>query len=163
MKPNFPLCPPVAAPVALKRRILPGLRQRAEQAFTLLEIMLVVIIIALLLGAAVKYMGGSVGVAKQVVVDGDLQNIGSQLRLYEALTGSLPTTDQGLMALVNQPQTDPKPARWQRLLDQVPKDPWQQEYIYVFPGKRNPQSYDLYSKGPDHIADTADDLGNWKQ
>ena len=125
--------------------------------------MLVVIIISLLLGAAVRYMVGNVDVAKQVVMRGDIQNIGSQLRLYEALTGSLPSTEQGLLALVNQPQSEPKPARWQRLLEQVPKDPWQQEYIYVYPGKHNPQSYDLFSKGADHIADTADDFGNWNQ
>ena len=151
---------PFNAPVA-KRPIVR--RQRVLQdAFTLLEIMLVVIIISLLLGAAVKYMAPALGVTKDVVVDGDLQNIGSQLRLYEALTGSLPTTEQGLMALVVQPQSEPKPARWQKLLDQVPKDPWQQEYVYVCPGKHNPQSYDLYSKGPDHIAETADDHGNWK-
>lgn len=146
----------------LHLRTRPTHSSASKAAFTLLEIMLVVIIIALLLGAAVKYMGGSVGVAKQVVVEGDLQNIGSQLRLYEALTGSLPSTEQGLMALVTQPQSDPKPARWQKLLDQVPKDPWQQDYVYVYPGKHNPQSYDLFSKGADHIADTADDLGNWK-
>ncbi len=134
-----------------------------QAAFTLLEIMLVVIIISLLLGAAVRFMSGNVDVARQVVMRGDIQNIGSQLRLYEALSGSLPSTEQGLMALVNQPQSEPKPARWQRLLDQVPKDPWQQDYIYVYPGKHNPQSYDLFSKGADHIADTADDFGNWNQ
>ena len=151
-------------PQTLLLHSLPPTRQSRlrQRGFTLLEIMLVVIIIALLLGAAVKFMGGNVDVARQVVVQSDLQNIGSQLRLYEALTGSMPTTEQGLQALVTQPQSEPKPARWQRLLDQVPKDPWQQEYIYVYPGKHNPQGYDLYSKGSDHIADTADDLGNWK-
>ena len=138
-------------------------RKRSRQsAFTLLEIMLVVIIISVLLGLAINRMGSSVDVAKQVAVRADMNSIGSQLRLYEALTGSLPSTEQGLAALVNQPQSEPRPARWQQLLQEVPKDPWRQEYVYLYPGKHNPKSYDLYSKGPDHVADTADDLGNWK-
>ena len=55
----------------------------------------------------------------------------------------------------------PKPARWRQIMDALPKDPWQQDYVYVYPGKHNPKSYDLFSKGPDHQADTADDIGNW--
>ncbi len=43
----------------------------------------------------------------------------------------------------------------------MPKDPWQDDYVYVCPGKHNPQGYDIYSKGKDRIADTADDKGNW--
>jgi general secretion pathway protein G len=39
----------------------------------------------------------------------------------------------------------------------VPKDPWQNEYIYRNPGQKNPSGYDLYSAGPDRKADTADD------
>jgi general secretion pathway protein G len=43
------------------------------------------------------------------------------------------------------------------LFKEVPKDPWNNEYIYISPGRKNPESYDLYSAGPDRIADTGDD------
>ena len=145
------------------RSLPPSPPRVSTRGFTLLEIMLVVMIIALLLGAAIKFMAPNLEIVKGQRVQGDLQAITTQLRLYEALNGSLPTTEQGLQALVTQPQTEPKPATWRRLMDEVPKDPWQQEYVYVQPGKHNPQSFDLYSKGADHKADTPDDMGNWKQ
>lgn len=134
--------------------------EKRQNAFTLLEIMLVISIIVVLLGLAISQMGNPAGFAKGVAVRADIQAIGSQLRLYESLAGSPPTTEQGLQALVTQPSTEPRPMRWQGpYFEQVPKDPWGSYYIYLYPGRRNPNGYDLYSAGPDRQADTADD--NW--
>jgi general secretion pathway protein G len=119
-----------------------------QQGFTLLEIMLVVTIIALLLGAAIYKLGGNVEYSRHVRVAADIQGINTQLKLYESMNGFFPTTDQGLQALVVQPDTDPKPTRWYQLYRDVPKDPWQNNYIYICPGLKNPNSYDLYSAGP---------------
>jgi general secretion pathway protein G len=44
---------------------------------------------------------------------------------------------------------------------QIPIDPWGDNYIYEFPGKHNPGSYDLLSVGPDGKEGTDDDIGNW--
>ncbi len=44
---------------------------------------------------------------------------------------------------------------------QIPIDPWGDKYIYEFPGKHNPDSYDLMSAGPDGKTGTDDDIGNW--
>lgn len=137
--------------------------RRRRGGFTLLEIMLVVMIISLLMGFAIYKMGGTVGVAKDVRTRGDIQTLSMQVRLYESVTGSLPSTEQGLQALMVQPQTEPKPQSWRRLMDDIPKDGWNQDYIYVQPGKHNTDSFDLYSKGEDHLPDTADDIGNWKK
>lgn len=134
----------------------------ATQAFTLLEIMLVVAIIALLLGAAMFGMRGNIEAAKFVRVEQDMVSIKTQLNGYQMLAGRLPTTEQGLKALVERPTTDPVPKRWTSMFDKVPLDPWNNDYIYVQPGKHNPQSYDLVSKGPDGQENTADDLGNWQ-
>jgi general secretion pathway protein G len=128
-----------------------------EQGFTLLEIMLVVTIIALLMGAAIYKMTGSVDYAKRVKISGDIQGIGTQLKLYESMNGFYPTTEQGLQALVTQPDTDPKPNRWMQLFQEKPKDPWQNDYIYRCPGIKNPNGYDLFSAGPDRKPDTPDD------
>ena len=116
--------------------------------FTLLEIMLVVTIIALLLGAAIYKLGGNVEYARDTRVRADLQGITMQLKLYESMNGFYPTTEQGLQALVVQPDTDPRPTRWYQLYREVPKDPWQNEYVYICPGIKHPESYDLYSAGP---------------
>jgi len=118
-----------------------------QQGFTLLEIMLVVTIIALLLGTAIYKLGGNVEYSRHVRVAADIQGINTQLKLYESMNGFFPTTDQGLQALVTQPDTDPRPTRWYQLYREMPKDPWQNNYIYICPGIKNPNSYDLYSAG----------------
>jgi general secretion pathway protein G len=131
--------------------------KRKEQGFTLLEIMLVVTIIALLLGTAIYKLGGNVEYARHTTVAADIQSLNTQLRLYESMNGFFPTTEQGLRALVVQPETEPKPTRWYQLFKEDPKDPWHDSYIYICPGRKNPNAYDLYSAGPDKIPDTADD------
>jgi general secretion pathway protein G len=132
-----------------------------EKAFTLLEIMLVISIIVVLLGVAINKLGNQVGFAKGVAVRADVNAIGTQLKLYESVNGFYPTTEQGLQALVTQPSSEPRPSHWYQLFKEVPKDPWGNNYIYLNPGRKNPNGYDLYSAGPDRRADTADD--DWGQ
>ena len=132
--------------------------RKNQSGFTLLEIMLVVTIIALLMAAAIYKMGpGNVAYARHTKIQGDIQTIGTQLSLYENMNGFRPTTDQGLQALVTQPTTDPQPQRWYQLFKDLPKDPWNNNYIYINPGRKNPSGYDLYSAGPDRAPDTPDD------
>src|SRR5438045_4709143 len=131
--------------------------KKRQSAFTLLEIMLVISIIVILLGVAVSRLGNTTGVAKAVAVRADIQSIGTQLKLYESINGFLPTTEQGLGALVTQPSSEPRPTHWYQLFKEVPKDPWGNNYIYLSPGRKTPTGYDLYSAGPDSKADTADD------
>ena len=129
-----------------------------QSGFTLLEIMLVVTIIALLLGAAIFKLGGNVEFAKATRVAGDVQGISTQLKLYESMNGFMPTTEQGLKALVQQPSTEPRPTRWYQLYKEMPKDPWNNDYIYLNPGRKNTTGFDLYSAGQDRKPDTADDI-----
>ncbi|MEO7168346.1 MAG: type II secretion system major pseudopilin GspG [Spartobacteria bacterium] len=131
--------------------------RKKQSAFTLLEIMLVVSIIAVLLSVAIYKLRGNLETGKMVAVQADLQSIRTQLKVYESFNGFLPTTEQGLQALVTRPSTDPQPSRWTQLFDSVPKDPWQSNYLYVNPGRKNSGSYDLYSAGPDRKPDTSDD------
>src|ERR1700694_5625496 len=131
--------------------------RKNHSAFTLLEIMIVVSIIVVLLGLAISKIGDPTGFAKGTAVRADVQAIGTQLKLYESMNGFLPTTEQGLQALVTQPDTDPRPTRWYQLFKEVPKDPWQNNYIYRCPGIKNPNGYALFSAGKDRLPDTADD------
>ncbi|MHA3773123.1 type II secretion system major pseudopilin GspG [Verrucomicrobiota bacterium sgz303538] len=132
-------------------------------AFSLLEIMLVVAIIALLAGAAVMKMKGNVVVAKVIRTQGDVQMIASGLQTYEAMNGQFPTTEQGLKALVEKPTTEPRPRNWShQFISEVPVDPWGMEYKYERPAKRSKEAYDLYSAGPNNVPGDSDDIGNWK-
>ena len=134
----------------------------ARGGFTLLEIMLVVAIIILLLGAAVFKMKPALGQAKMARAQADIQSLQIPLTSYEALGGNLPTTSQGLKAIVEKPTSEPRPRMWSPGMESLPKDPWNHDYFYEQPGKHNPKGYDLYSAGPDGVPNTDDDLGNWE-
>jgi general secretion pathway protein G len=136
--------------------------RQTSNAFTLLEIMIVVTIIAILMGAAIYKLGGNVEYARAQAVSTDIQSIGTQLRLYESMNGFFPSTEQGLQALVVQPETEPRPSRWYQLFKELPRDPWHDPYIYRCPGILNPSGYDLYSAGPNRTDDNGsgdDDKG----
>ncbi len=134
----------------------------SQAAFTLLEIMLVVAIIVLLLGSAIYMLKPQLGRAKDARAEADISAIGIALMSYESAAGFLPSTDQGLKALVERPSGDPKPRRWSKGMDGVPVDPWGNPYNYKYPGTHNPTNYDLFSSGPDRQPGTADDIGNWE-
>lgn len=135
----------------------------SQRGYTLVEIMLVLSIIAVLLAAGIHYMAGNLDTAKEIRVRGDIQTITVQLRTYEMQNLFMPTSEQGLLALVTQPTTEPKPARWRHLLDkEALMDPWGTLYQYKNPGKHNVTGFDLYSVGPDRTEGTADDIGNWE-
>ena len=118
-----------------------------EAGYTLFEIMLVLGIISVLVGSAIYMLAGNIDVAKEQRVTSDIQAIAMQLRTYEMLNYRMPTTEQGLRALVQPPAADPKPIHWKKLMESVPIDPWGNEYIYRNPGKYKPDGYDLYSLG----------------
>lgn len=142
---------------------LTNLRSRLKNSrsgFTLIEIMLVVTIIVVLMGTAIYFLQGNLEFAKEQRVQGDIQAITTQLKLYETMNYFLPSTEQGLQALVEKPTSEPVPRRWRSLLKEVPLDPWGSPYAYQNPGKKNPTSFDLYSLGPDRT-ESDDDLGNW--
>ncbi|MEA3210434.1 MAG: ral secretion pathway protein [Chthoniobacter sp.] len=134
---------------------------QVRAAFTLLEIMLVVLIIGLLIGMAIKFTAGHLGVAQETAVKGHIENYKTLLLMYQGSNGFLPTTEQGLKALMVKPEGEPRPRNWRQLIDQPILDPWQNEYFYVQPGKHHPDSYDIFSAGQDRKPDTADDIGNW--
>ena len=129
-----------------------------QSGYTLFEIMLVLGIIAVLVGSAIYMLVGNIDVAKEQRVNSDIEAISMQLRTYEMLNYRMPTTEQGLKALVAEPSTEPRPRRWKQLMKSVPIDPWGVEYVYRNPGKKNPRGFDIYSLGPDG-KESDDDVG----
>lgn len=99
---------------------------------------------------------------RYIRANSDIEVIKTQLQMYETLNNSLPSTGQGLMALVEQPTGDPQPRKWRQLLPEVPRDPWYTPYQYRYPAKKSTMDpYDLFSAGKDRLPDTEDDIGNW--
>ena len=124
--------------------------------FTMIEILLVVIIIGTLAALAIPRLTGRTRQAEMAAARADIQSIGTALRLFELDNGTFPNTLQDLL-------TEPAYARnWNGpyLEKGTPHDPWGQEYIYTFPGLRNPGSYDLRSLGPDGV-ESDQDITNW--
>lgn len=123
-------------------------RRRTDQAgFTLIELLVVLAILALIASFAVpqvmKYLGGARGDAARV----QLQHLGTNLDLYRLENGRYPTTEEGLLALVEKPQaaarwSGPYVKRKEQLLD-----PWGTPYAYRHPGRN--AEYDLWSLGAD--------------
>lgn len=130
--------------------------------FTLIEIVIVLTIISILAAGSIYMLKGNVDVAKESRVESDLANISTQIQLYEARNMRVPTTEQGIKALVEKPTIEPIPERWMAFLEEVPKDPWGQEYKYRFPAQKSKKSYDIYSIGKDGVDGNEDDIGNWK-
>lgn len=89
----------------------------------------------------------------------------STLGMFQAECGRYPTTAEGLQALITCPTNIPQRLWKGPYLDPaagIPLDPWGHEYVYLCPGIHNPNSYDLYSAGPDGIRGDQDDIGNWQ-
>lgn len=114
-------------------------------AYTLVEIMLVLSIIVVLMSAGIYYLVGNLEVAKSTRVRSDIENLSTQLKVYQMQNLNFPTTAQGLKALVDPPTVPPKPRNWSKLLKaEALLDPWGGEYQYLRPGKHNPESFDLW-------------------
>ena len=138
-------------------------RAASAQGFTLVEMVLVLGIIALLLGAGIYQLTGVLDSGKIKRARADLATYSSALRTYELNAGFLPSTDQGLNALVERPSARPAPASWTQVMKKLVVDPWGNAYLYRKPGTKDKNGYDIYSAGPDGLPDTADDIGNWDQ
>ncbi len=151
---------PLPLPFSLRSRA--RLSSSRTRGFTLLEIMLVLGIIAILVSSGIYLLTGNIDVAKETRVESDIKAISTQIKTYEMSNFTPPTTEQGLQALVEYPSAAPEPRRWKKLLEEVPTDPWNHEYVYRYPGVRNPDGFDLFSVGPDGV-ESDDDLGNWKR
>ncbi len=132
-----------------------------KKAFTLVEIMLVVIIIGALAAMIIPRFSGRSDQAKVSVAQADIQaQMATALKLYELDNGMFPTTAQGLAALRERPTVDSQPKNWRGpYIEKEPIDPWGNPYVYISPGVHR-ADYDLSSKGKD-AASSADDINNW--
>lgn len=141
----------------------PSLPARRTSAFTLIEIVITLTIIAILASGSVMMYKSLIDDAKGTTVDSDLEKISLALLSYERKAMRKPTTEQGLSALVEKPTTEPIPESYSAYMEELPRDPWGAPYKYKLPGEKSKKGFDLWSIGPDGVDGTEDDIGNWKK
>ena len=136
---------------------------RSTQGFTLLEIIVVVAIIAILAAYIAPKVTGRVDDARISKAKSDIRVLESSLELYKLDNFVYPSSDQGLEALVNKPSgSNTRNWRDGGYIKKLTKDPWGNEYRYVYPGSNG--EFDVFSLGADAAAGGADeaaDIGNW--
>ena len=129
-----------------------------RSAFTLVEMLLVITIIGILAALVVPKMMGRSEQARQAAARADLSSIKTALDAFEVDNGYYP---KSIGDLIQMPQGV---KNWHGpYLDKIPQDPWGNNYVYVCPGRHNPNFYDLASVGPDGKEGTDDDIGNWQK
>lgn len=121
-------------------------RHNPSQGFTLLELLVVLVVLGLLAGIVAPRYFNQLGKSETKVARAQIEGLVKALDIYRLETGSYPSTEQGLAALVTAPSDVPK---WDGpyLQKSVPLDPWGRHYVYRSPGENG--EYDLLSMGKD--------------
>ncbi len=121
-----------------------------RRGFTLIELMIVIVIVGILATLLIPRIMERPEEARRVKAKMDIRTIESALKLYKIDSGEYPTTEQGLEALINKPDTAPVPMKWRDggYLDgnSVPKDPWGNPYNYASP-TQDGKDYEITSYG----------------
>ena len=135
--------------------------------FTLIELMFVIVILGILAGLIIPRIMGRPEEAKQLKAKMQIESLETTLKLYKLDNGMYPDTEQGLQALIEQPETGALPKNWRKggYLEKgrVPKDPWENDFVYLSPGAHG--DYDIISYGADGVPDGEDknrDINSWE-
>ena len=132
--------------------------------FTLLEIMIVVVIIGILATILAPRVFDAPDKARVTKAKADINSLESALNLYRLDNYVYPSTEQGLEALVTQPNGEPQAKNWKQggYIPRLPKDPWGGSYQYLNPGVH--AEIDIYTLGADNRPGgegANSDIGNW--
>jgi general secretion pathway protein G len=130
--------------------------KNTNRAFTLVEVLLVIVIIGILAGMLVARLSGRTEEARVARARADIQgSLSLALDLFEQDLGRYPTAEEGLASLV----TNPGIEGWKGpyLKGGLKNDPWGMPYTYAL-NSDDPTQYALSSSGPDKQPGTADDI-----
>ena len=131
-------------------------RRHVRRAFTLIELLLVLVILAVLAAVVVPRLTGRVESSRRGGTVATISNIKTALGIFETDVGRYPSTEEGLMFLMQNLTNDPL---WKGpYLEKWPQDSWGHDFDYKCPGVEFPDSFDLTSSGTDGNAGTDDDI-----
>lgn len=136
---------------------------RPQAAFTLIEIMVVVVILGILAATIIPQFMGTTQDAKVSAARSQVAELESAVKRFYVHMDRYPTTKEGLKVLLDAPAGDA--AKWRGpYIKTLRNDPWGNPFQYVYPGTHHPTSFDLWSRGADG-QDGGEgvnaDLGNW--
>jgi general secretion pathway protein G len=140
---------------------------RHTRGFTLIEIMAVVLIIGLLSALVGIAIFPQIDRARVNTAKTQLQMLDAALEAYRMDNADFPTSEQGLMALIQPPPEarNALPGGYLRE-KRIPNDPWGNSFQYESPGQHNNHSYDLWSFGADGTPGGTGvdaDISNWTE
>ncbi|MBI5276431.1 MAG: type II secretion system major pseudopilin GspG [Burkholderiales bacterium] len=139
------------------------MKSSLQRGFTLIELMVVLVIIAVLGALIVPNVLDRADDARVTAARTDVNNLVQALKLYKLDNHRYPTGEQGLQALVAKPATGPAPANWKPYLEKLPNDPWGRPYQYLNPGLKG--EIDVMSFGADGQSGGEGrdaDIGSWQ-
>ncbi len=138
-----------------------------HKGFTMIELMVVIVILGILAAIVAPKLVGRTDEARITKARVDIANLETALKLYKLDNGVYPSTEQGLQALVETPETGTAPRNWREggylEKNRVPKDPWGNEFVYLSPGVNG--EFDLSSYGTDGLSGGEGinaDINNWE-
>ena len=135
----------MTAPVTTRQ----PLRSASDQSgFTLIEIMVVIVILAILAGLVVPKVVGQSDKARVKTTETALATVSNALDMYKVDNSRYPTTAQGLEALSTPPADAKNYPEGGYIKGGYPTDGWENEMQYVSPGSEG-RPYDLFSLGAD--------------
>ncbi len=147
-------------------RNLKTTRRSRSTGFTLLELLVVLVILALLGSIVGPKVVSYLGSSKTKTAKLQIQQFSESLDLYKLEVGNYPNTQEGLAALVQAPTGA---TGWNgpyiRGANTVPKDPWGNDYHYDSPGQHQ-NDYDISSLGADNREGgdgENQDIDNWEK
>lgn len=135
---------------------------RDERAFTLIELIVVVLIIGLLAALVAPKFFGKVEESRIKAAQAQIELFGAALDQFRLDVGRYPSTAEGLTALRVQ-VSGIENWRGPYIKKDLPKDPWGREFVYTSPGEHD--EYDIVSLGADNMAGgegEARDIVSWR-
>ena len=118
------------------------------QGFTLIELLVVLAVLGLLAGLVGPRIINQFTSSKTKVAKLQIEDFAQALDVYKLDNGRYPNQQEGLRALIERPPTATSWNGPYLKKNVLPKDPWGNDYQYVFPGRHGP--YDLFSLGADN-------------
>jgi general secretion pathway protein G len=137
-------------------------RRALRRGFTLIELLVVIVILAILAAVVIQRVTHRTEDARISKAIADVKSLDDALETYKLDTGTYPSGDQGLAALMDAGSSGNN-NKWNGpyIKGSLPRDAWGNEYVYRFPGEHG--EYDILSPGPETQVGTADDIGNWQR
>jgi general secretion pathway protein G len=133
------------------------------KAFTLIELMVVVVILGLLAALVAPKVIDKLGKANTNAAYTQIHLLGTALDSFRLDMGRYPTSSEGLEALMSSPSGGDNWSGPYLKKEEIPDDPWGKPYIYQSPGDHG--DYDLYSFGADGSEGGDNDnrdIASWK-